>query len=291
MIHNKTKPNIVFFGTPTMAVIILEEMEKADLSPSIIITTPDKPQGRKMILTPPPVKEWAIKNNIEVFQPEKLDEKVVSRLQAVDYKLFIVVAYGKIIPQKILDIPKYGTLNVHPSLLPLYRGSSPIQYQILDGAENVGVTIMLLDEQIDHGGIVAQEIIPMPSPLPNGNDLETILALIGGTLLVQTIPQWVSGKIEVQEQNHDNATFTKRIKKEDGLLNLNDDPLQNYRKIKAFHPWPGAYYFVEIDSKNIRVKIIDAIVSDGKLTITRVIPEGKKEMDYNDFLKGIHNKK
>jgi len=281
---------IAFFGTSEFSVIILEELKKKGMLPSLIVTAPDQPKGRKLILTPPPVKVWAQENKVEFLQPQKLDDSVRYKLQATSYKLFIVAAYGKIIPKKILDIPQYGTLNVHPSLLPLYRGPSPIQTQILENVPVTGVTIMRIDEEVDHGPILAQETTAMPTPLPTAEDLEKFLATRGGRLLAETIPPLIedppAGGVSPQEQDHSRATYTKMLSKEDGLISLRDEPELNYRKIRAFHPWPGAYFFTEKNSKEIRVRITNAQLQDGKLIIKKVIPEGGREMDYKDFLRG-----
>ena len=148
--------NFAFFGTDEFSVIILEELKNAGLLPARIVTATDKKMGRGMRLTPPPVKLWAQKNNISFLQPEKLDDGFFFELSTCNLQLFIVASYGKIIPKKILDIPTHSSLNVHPSLLPLYRGPSPLETQILDGAGETGVTIMKMDEEMDHGPILAQ---------------------------------------------------------------------------------------------------------------------------------------
>src|SRR3989344_3166071 len=164
-IESKTQsPSFVFFGTPEFAVVVLDELKEHGLTPSLIVTAPDKKRGRKLLLTPQPVKIWAEKNNISILQPEKLDSHFIQGLQHTTYDLFIVAAYGKIIPKSILSLPRHGALNVHPSLLPAFRGASPIQSAILY-ANITGTTIMLMDEVLDHGHIVAQETLDMPLPI------------------------------------------------------------------------------------------------------------------------------
>ena len=280
---------IAFFGTPRAAVYVLEEMKKSGIIPDFIITAPDKPAGRKLVITAPPAKIWAIENSIPVFQPETLkDTNAVETIKKTEpWNLFIVAAYGNILTKDILNIPKHGTLNVHPSLLPLLRGASPIQTAILESNET-GVTIILVDEKMDHGPIVAQEKIAQwksPAVIPKASELEEILTRRGGQILAEIIPKWISGKIQAQEQNHDNATFTKKLSKEDGKLNLNDDAEKNYRKIKSFDVWPRAYFFIEKNGKQARVIVTDATLENNKLIIKKVIPEGKKEMPYTDFKK------
>lgn len=275
----------VFFGTSSFSIGVLDALKKEGIVPALIVTAPDKPRGRKLIVTPPPVKIWAQENNIPFLQPEKLDDAFAHRLQTTNYGLFVVASYGKIIPKQVLDIPKHGTLNVHPSLLPKLRGASPIQSAILS-EESTGVTIILLDEKMDHGPIIAQEEVPVTLWPPKESVLEKILAEAGGKLLANIIPKWIDGNIEPKEQEHERATYTKKFTKEDGLIDLSDDPTTNYRKIQAFEVWPKAYFFTERHGKQTRVAITDAELIEGILVIKKVTPEGKKEMNYEDFLRG-----
>ena len=301
--NNSDAQKIAFFGTPQFAVTILEELKTAGLMPALIITAPDKPQGRGMIMTPPPVKVWAEINKIKVIQPttlkENADEKnspmsQLAELTNQPWDLFIVAAYGKIIPENMLGIPKHKTRNVHPSLLPKLRGPSPIETTILNDDRDVGVTIMRLDKEMDHGPIVAQEKLP-PEKNTEGNEvwpinatiLENAAAIAGGALLAQTIPNWIAGKIVEKEQDHTKATYCKKITKADGLIDLFTDPYQNYLKICAYSGWPGTHFFQKSVGKNIRVTIKKAHYKDGQLTIETVVPEGKSEMPYQDFLRGI----
>ncbi|MEX0933821.1 MAG: methionyl-tRNA formyltransferase [Candidatus Paceibacterota bacterium] len=287
------KISLVFFGTSTFSVHLLEKLQKGGYIPKCIVTTPDKPQGRKLIPAPSPVKVWAHERHIPLLQPEVLDDDFISRLREKVYDVFIVASYGKIIPKEIIALPHYGILNVHPSLLPLYRGASPLQYQIRDNAEYVGVTIMLMDEKMDHGPILAQETLHMPKTekhsVPTSRELSELLAKKGGDLLLETIPQWTEKAITPQEQDHKHASYTKRIEKKDAEISLKENPLLNYRKIRAFIPAPVAYYFHDTLRGKIRVKITDATLINGELHIKRVIPEGKQEMDYEDFLRGVQS--
>ncbi len=275
----------VFFGTPEIAVTILEELKMKELTPSLIVTAPDRPSGRGMKLTHPPVKIWADENKIPTLQPEKLDADFVSRLKESDWDLFVVFAFSSILKKEVIEIPTHGTINLHPSLLPKLRGPSPIVSAILTDAKTTGVTIIEIDEKMDHGPILAQEeITPETWPLPVA-ELEEILMEMGGKLLAGTIPKIISKDLEPREQNHSDATFCHMLKKEDGLIDLDDDPYQNLLKINAYADWPGTFFYVTKNDKEIRLKIIDAhISSDGRLLIERVVPEGKKEMSYVDFL-------
>ena len=279
MMNNK-KIKIAFFGTPMVAVYVLEELEKAGIIPDLVVTAPDRPQGRKMKIIPPPAKVWAVERGIPVEQPEKLQE-IADKLKNNDYGLFIVAAYGKIIPQEILDIPEHGTLNMHPSLLPKLRGPSPIQSAILKENET-GVTIMVVDEEMDHGPIVAQEKVEIADWPPKARELEEILARRGGQMLAGVIPKWTAGKIKPKEQDHKKATYCEKITKQDGLITEKDSPETIVRKVRAFTPWPGAHFFV--DGK--RIIVTDAKIENNTVVIKRVKPEGKKEMLFEDFIKG-----
>jgi len=271
-----------FFGTPELAVVVLEELDAAGLIPQVVITTPDEKKGRGLKLCPTPVKEWAEAHSIPVHQPEKLDEKFARSLEA---DVFVVVAYGKILPKEVLDVPKHGTLNVHPSLLPRLRGASPVRSAILNDEKKVGVSVMVLDEEMDHGPIVAQKQIEIAEWPPRALEIEERAMREGGKLLAQLLPEWLAGDIEAREQNHDLATYCEKIEKEDGLLDLSADPYQNLLKIRAYEGWPGTYTFFERGGKKIRVQILDAHIEGSQLIIDTVKPEGKKEMPYPDFLR------
>jgi methionyl-tRNA formyltransferase len=274
-----------FFGSSRFSVLVLDEMKRADLLPISIITTPDKPQGRKLALTPNPVKTWAIAHNIKVHTPEKLDAIFIEELKKESADVFIVASYGKILPENIINLPRRKTLNIHPSLLPQYRGATPLQSAILNDTKNTGVTIMRIDEKMDHGPIVAQEKVDI-TEWPTYDEFEKIMAETGARLLVNILPDWVAGKISEQEQDHSAATYTKKITKEDGLLDLSADSYELFRKIQAFSTWPQAYFFLEHNGKNIRFKITQASYEQGSLKIEKLIPEGGKEISYEDFERG-----
>ncbi len=276
----------VFFGTPLFAAIILDELESSGYLPSLIVTAPDKPKGRKLILTKSETKIWGEAHNIPVVTPPTLkDSAIVTSLQKEQAHVFIVAAYGKLIPKTILDIPEYEVLNVHPSLLPRFRGSSPIESAILSDETVTGVTIMQLDEEMDHGPVIAQRERIINNWPPRGSELTKDLAHFGGKLLTEIIPEWLNG-LKAFPQDHTRATFTKKISKDDGLIDINADPVLNFKKIRAYDEWPGTYFFVTRNGKNIRVKITDAHLELDKLIIDKVVPEGKKEMSYQDFLRG-----
>ncbi|KKQ77455.1 MAG: hypothetical protein A3A96_01705 [Candidatus Zambryskibacteria bacterium RIFCSPLOWO2_01_FULL_39_39] len=298
------KVHWAFFGSSRFSVYVLDELKQHGMLPNLLITIPDRPKGRKMILTPNEVRVWGQKNNIEVFDPETLRSERGSNAEEFlrntevkfgDWDLFLVASYGKIIPKEIFEIPKHKTLNIHPSLLPKYRGASPIQSQILNNDTEVGVSIMQIEEAMDTGPIVIQKPLPNPSPCQGEEqgtkgawgevgrkELEKILAIEGAGLFAHILPEWLLGAIDPIIQNEDKATYCQKIKKEDGFLDLSDNPLKNLLKIKAFEEWPTSYYF----NKEKRIIITDATIEDDKLKILKIIPEGKKEMLYEDFLRG-----
>jgi methionyl-tRNA formyltransferase len=286
---------IAFFGNSEFSFIVLEEIKKLGIIPELIVTTIDKPQGRKMILTKTPTKVWAEDNSIEYIEATKLkDPNFLEKIS--NYNLFIVASYGKIIPKEVIDLPKYKVLNIHPSLLPKYRGSSPLQTQILNDEKEVGVSIMLIDEQVDHGAIISQKKVDISNWPIGFEELQSLLAQEGSKLLAEILPKWIKGEIAEKEQDHDKATFTKKVEKIDGLINLSDDPYKNYLKILAYENWPSAYFEADkkvsinedvFGQKKIRVIIKKADFKDGLLNILKVVPEGKKEMDYKSFLNGL----
>lgn len=288
--------SFVFLGTPDIAVAALNALETKGLVPKLIVTAPDAPQGRGMTLTPPPVKLWAEERNIPVLQPTKLSDPTFVELLAPEaygvsaWDAFVVVAYGKIIPAPVLALPKRGTLNMHPSLLPKHRGPSPIESQILSEqhAADVGVSIMLLDEAMDHGPVIAQErnLPELAHRWPVGaHELRRILAAHGGALLAETLPQWVTGAIEATEQDHNAATYCKKTKKEDAELDLSAPADLNYRKTLAYELWPRAFFYVNKNGAQTRVVVTEAVIEDGTFVVKKVIPEGRKEMSYDVFLR------
>jgi methionyl-tRNA formyltransferase len=274
-----------FFGTPALAVTVLDALDIAGFLPALVVTRPDAEQGRGNVLTPPKVKTWVSTQNIPILQPAKITPEFVAELAREEWDLFIVAAYGKILPQALLDIPARGTLNLHPSLLPKLRGPSPIRSAILNDDRETGVSIMLLDAEMDHGPIVAQEKIKVAEWPPKASDLENALARAGGNLLAKTLLPWMREEISAQEQDHERATYCKTTSKEDGLLDLAADPYQNLLKIRGLQGWPGTYTFFMRGEQKIRVQILDARVEGSKLVIYAVRPEGKRDMKYADFLR------
>jgi methionyl-tRNA formyltransferase len=282
---NKKNTKIVFLGTPEFGVKPLQTLVETGFNIIGVITAPDKPVGRKMILTPPPAKTEAQKYNLPIFQPKDKNEllEIIEKLQP---DLAVVAAFGMIFTKEILEIPKYGFLNIHASLLPRWRGASPIQSAILAGDKKTGITIMSVNEKMDEGPILAKSEI-QSTKSETYKELEKKLAESGAELLIETIPKWVDGEIKSQGQDDSEATYCKKITKGDGLIDLEKEPPEIIeRKIRAFTPWPDAYIFM--DGK--RLIITQAEIKNGSLKIKRVKPEGKNEMNFGDYLKGNPNK-
>jgi methionyl-tRNA formyltransferase len=280
---NKT---FIFWGTDEFSVKILETLTKRELEPALIVTVPDKPQGRKNIIVPSPVKVWAQTKGIDILQPPSLrNPDFAEQLKAKGAAFFLVASYGKIIPTDILAIPPKGTLNIHPSLLPKYRGPSPLETAILNGETETGVTIMLVDEEMDHGPILANQKISLRDQY-NFERLRNETAVIGANLFADILPDYLAGSLESKVQEHPAATYTKKFTREDGQLNLSATPTENYRKILALNPWPGAYFIDQHNNRQIKVKVKKAKLENGELIFERVIPEGRKEVSWADYLRG-----
>ncbi len=275
-----TNIKIAFFGTPEFSSFVLEELLSGGYTPTLIVTTPDKPAGRGLALTESPVKRFAIAHNISIVQPEKLDTDFILKIKEAEIELLVVAAYGKILPLSVLSLGKYPPLNVHPSLLPKYRGTSPVETQILEDEKNIGVSVIQMDSEMDHGPIVVQKQIEIPNWPISRDTLNNTLWRTGGQLLVEILPRWRDGTIEPTVQDHTQATFTKKMTKENGLINLSLPDRQNYLKFLAYEGWPGTFFF---DTDGKRIKITQVHFADKKFIIDKVIPEGKKEMDYKNL--------
>lgn len=284
----KNNFNWAFFGTDDFSIMVLDQLKEEGLVPNLIITTEDKPKGRKMLLTKSATKVWAEKEKIKYLELKTLKTKdsfdAIKNSSQSDYDFFIVASYGKIIPQNILDLPRHKTLNVHPSLLPKLRGPSPIQTAILEENET-GVSIMRLDNEMDHGPLLAQEKLDIEWP-PYADELEKISAKTGAKILAKIIPDWISGKIKEVDQDHSLATICKKIEKSDAEIDLSQNPETLLRKIRAFNIWPGAFFFETNKGNKVRIIIKKARIENNTLVIERVVPEGKKEMNYSDYLRG-----
>ncbi|MDP2648265.1 MAG: methionyl-tRNA formyltransferase, partial [Candidatus Yanofskybacteria bacterium] len=232
---------ISFWGTPALALPAFEVLIEAGYRIVSVVTVPDMPVGREKTLTPSPVKRLALENNLNVFTPLHLSDKdFFERFQADKPDVAVVAAYGKIIPERYLTVPERGFINIHPSLLPQYRGPSPIQTAIMQGDKKTGVTIMLVDREMDHGAILAQETYQLDSEeyFP---EISEGLAKQSAKLLISVLPRWLSGDIQPQEQEHARATFTKMVSRQDGQIDWHQSAIQIYNKIRALNPEPGTW--------------------------------------------------
>jgi methionyl-tRNA formyltransferase len=277
-------------------------------SVAAVVTQPDKPKGRELKLTPSPVKVLAEKLNLPVLQPLKArDEHFVRQLRELGPDLVVVVAYGQILPQTILDVPPHGCLNVHTSLLPKYRGAAPIQWAIANGEPETGVTIMKMDAGLDTGPILAVRRTPI-LPADDSQTLHDRLAEIGADLLAETIPGHVAGKISPQPQPAEGASYAAKIKKEDGRIDWTWPAEKIRNRLRAFTPWPGAFTFLSMEPKPQLLKIWKAEVvakagpagtvfsadktgimigcGDGALRILELQREGGKRLTAEQFLAG-----
>ncbi|MBU1176910.1 methionyl-tRNA formyltransferase [Patescibacteria group bacterium] len=288
-----TKNNfkIIFIGTSEFAVSALKALIKNNYDIKAVITSPDKPMGRKQEITPTPIKRVAKEYNLPILQPEKILD-IKSEITNLKPDLIIVSSYGKIIPKSILDIPLLECLNIHPSLLPKYRGSSPIQTAILNGDKTTGITIMLMDEKMDHGPIVSQMKIDI-EPSENYKDLEKRLSQESGSFLIKILPQYLNNKIKPQIQNESEASYTKILSREQGEIDLNKSAKEIERMIKAFYPWPGTWFYlnkkrIKIIKAKTSIKKQETSIKTGKdfLILELVQPEGKKTMTGEEFFRG-----
>jgi len=301
---------IIFIGTPNFGAIVLEGLIQKNYKPILVIAAPDKPVGREQILTPPPVKVIAQKYQIPIEQPVKI-RNFKLEIENLKPDLIIVAAYNQILPSNILEIPKYGCLNVHPSLLPKHRGASPIQQAILNGDKETGTTIILMNEKIDEGDVTSKEKLEIDDKIIYF-ELEKKLANLGIKLLSENIQNWIDEKIKPEQQNSLEATHTKILKKEDGKVDWQKSAEEIERQVRAFSVWPGTFTFWEKNDKLLRIKILKSrvykfaqkfVYLTGKtlvvpnnelgvqcgkdyLVIEEIQLEGKKEMKSEEFLRG-----
>lgn len=296
---------IVFFGTPEFVLPVLEALKNSGHEILAVITQPSKPIGRRQILTPSPVAIWAEKHQISVVT----DVKEAANLNA---DLGIVAAYGKIIPSQVIESFPHGLINIHPSLLPKYRGASPIQAVIAAGEKETGVTIMKIDEEMDHGPLLYQFTSPIKKTDTTGSLRERVFEK-SAKKLVEILPSYLEGKIKPQEQEHEKATYTKLVRKEHGFIPpgyvkavVQDVPLNNEewqipfiknysllpsaqsleQFIRALDPWPGSWTYVHLNKVPQRLKILKAHVEKNKLVLDQVQLEGKNPVSWEQFNKG-----
>lgn len=298
---------IVFMGTPDFSVGALEALIKAGHEICLVVTQPDKPKGRSGAMQFPPVKECAVKYDIPVFQPERIKKpEAVSVLKEYEADIYVVAAFGQLLSQEILDIPKYGCVNIHASLLPKYRGASPIQQAVIDGEEKSGVTIMQMELGMDTGAILYQKEMEL-DPKETGESLFEKLAVLGAEAIVEALPLIENGEIEPIPQDEEKATHVKMITKTQGLIDFSKSAIEIERLIRGMNSWPSAYTYLN----GKQLKIWDGDVTEGAkegqpgeivrveksafyvqtgeglLKINELQLEGKKRMNVHDFLLGF----
>lgn len=301
---------IIFMGTPDFSVGILEEILKRDHEIVLAVTQPDKPKGRSGALQFPPVKEAALSHGIEVFQPKRVrDAECIEVIEKKAPDIIVVAAFGQILPKEILELPRFGCVNVHASLLPKYRGASPIQWAILSGEKESGVTIMRMDEGLDTGDIIARKSIAL-SPEETAGTLFEKLSSLGALLLADTLPSIENGTASYMPQDAAKATVTGKIDKKTGRIDWTRSAAEIERFIRGLSPWPSA--FTSLHGKTLKIwkaevegesekevpgrilSVRDTIriqTGDGVLSVTEVQLEGKKRMDCASFLRGCHLEK
>ena len=297
---------VIFMGTPDFAVGTLEAIIEAGHEVVLVVTQPDKPKGRSGALQFPPVKECAVAHGIEVFQPTKIRlEENVEFLSKYDADIFVVAAFGQILPKSILDMPKHGCINVHASLLPKYRGAAPIQWAVINGDAVTGVTIQQMDIGVDTGDIIVTKELAIAED-ETGGGLFDKLAVVGAEACIEALVQIENGTATRTPQNHEEATHVSMISKEFGNIDWNKSAVEIERLIRGLNPWPSAY--TKLDGKTFKIwkaKVVSASTDsvpgtvvrvdkgtmevqtgDGVLSLLEVQLEGKKRMEVDAFLRG-----
>jgi methionyl-tRNA formyltransferase len=297
--------DLVFCGTPRFAVPTLEKLVTAGFRIRLVVTQPDRPKGRGLELVASPVKQCALSLNLSVIQPEKIktNEELRAQLAALKPDAIIVVGYGRLIPQWMLDLPPLGNINLHASLLPKYRGAAPIQWAIAQGETVTGVTTMRLDASLDTGDILLQQQLPI-APDDTAETLAPRLASIGADLMVGTLRSLQSGSLQPRPQDHSQATLAPILNKEDGLIDFSRSAAEIFNRMRGFQPWPGAY--TRFRGKNLQIlkarpatdaippaqlcphadRLLVGCGHDSSLELLEIQLEGKKRTPARDFLHG-----
>ena len=302
---------LVYMGTPDFAVRPLESLIESQHEVSLVVTQPDRTKGRGKKVLPTPVKEKALEKGIEVIQPEvvKGNPELLEKLQSIDPDVIVVAAYGRILPKEILELPRYGCVNIHASLLPRWRGASPIQCAILSGDEETGITIMQMEEGLDTGDMLTQKAIKIEGMyLP---ELTNALSELGGDLIVETLSMLENDSVEPKPQNDEDSTYAGIVRREDGYVDFAIRTAKEIeRMIRAYEPWPSAYCYLgdemvklkeaiplacdevkeSADCPGVALRVDDSglyiSTRDGVIQITKLQMPGKKSMDIGSFLRG-----
>jgi methionyl-tRNA formyltransferase len=298
---------IVFMGTPDFSVPVLQKLIHDGYEVIAVVTQPDRPVGRKKVLTPPPVKVEAVKQGIPVFQPEKIRQKdELEKILSLNPDLVVTAAFGQILPKELLEAPKFGCINVHASLLPALRGGAPIHYAIINGHQKTGITIMYMAEKLDAGDILTQVEVPIEEN-DNVGTLHDKLSKAGAKLLSETVPQLLNGELTPIKQNDEEATFAWNIKREQEKIDWSKAGAEIYNHIRGMNPWPVAYSTLNGSvlkiwkTEKLTVSVVAEpgtiisieddgfVVASGDKTgikVTELQPAGKKRMDAGQYLRG-----
>jgi len=303
------KITTVFLGTPEFSIPVLHALVNSAYRPDVVLTQPDKPAGRKMALTPPPVKQFAKEYDLTVKQPENKKE-LTELIKKIKPDICILVAFGMIIPNELLTLPKYGWINIHPSLLPKYRGSSPIPTAIISGDNETGVSIIKLINKVDAGDILAQQHLEIAAN-DNTETLGVKLSDLAGRMLIDILPQYLDDKLKMSVQNDEQATYTAIIDRGNGLIDWHQSAIEIYRKFRGFYPWPGIFTY--LGGKRLKIANLSVLegvfdhnlatgtlflsptgelavkCSQGAVLLDNVVLEGKKEVSGQDFIRGQKN--
>ncbi|MFN4228011.1 MAG: methionyl-tRNA formyltransferase [Candidatus Ratteibacteria bacterium] len=301
---------IIFFGSDNFGIPSLE-MLKRNFEVVCVVTSPDKPKGRGLKISPTPVKEWAIANGINVYQPERFEESFIDKIKKILPDLIILISYGKILPSSILKIPKIASINVHPSLLPKYRGPAPIEWALINGETKTGITIIKMDENIDTGQIIIQKEVEI-SPFDNAFTLKNRLSFLASDLLYEGIKIVKQGGKTYPQKGE--ISYARKLKKEDGLIKWDSTAEKIHNLVRGVIIWPTAYTYLSTNSTKKLVKIykteignkkgkfgkegeiikiekdyIEVACGEGTIKIKELQLEGKKRMSISQFLCGYRN--
>ncbi|WP_343310462.1 methionyl-tRNA formyltransferase [Bacillus atrophaeus] len=300
---------IVFMGTPDFSVPVLRTLIDEGYEVVGVVTQPDRPKGRKKVMTPPPVKEEALRHGITVLQPEKVrQDEEIEKVLALKPDLIVTAAFGQILPKKLLDSPKYGCINVHASLLPELRGGAPIHYSILQGKKKTGVTIMYMVEKLDAGDMLSKIEVDIEEK-DNVGTLHDKLSKAGAELLSQTVPDVIKGNVTPIQQDEGKATYAPNIKREQELIDWSRSGEDLYNQVRGLNPWPVAY--TTLNGQNLKIwsakktpaqkkaepgtviaveenGIVVATGNETALLVTELQPAGKKRMEGEDFVRGAN---
>lgn len=303
---------IIYFGSDKIGIECLEELKKK-YKLVCVITAPDKPKGRGLKILPTPVKEWAIKNKISVLEPKNFDSKFIEKLKELKPSLIVLFSYGKKIPPEILKIPEFGTINIHPSLLPKYRGAAPVEWTLINGEKETGITVIKMDEEIDHGEIIVQEKFPITHE-DNALTLKEKISKIAPEVLIKAIEKIKNGEKTIPQKGM--PIYARKLEKKDGLIEWSKNAESIVNLIRGTYLWPVAHTYIEEKNGKKQIKIYKGEVSEkegiygipgeilkigkdyievacgkGKIKIKEVQIEGKKRLPVSEFLKGYRNLK